>query len=171
MTDACYWLWLSYVLGPGAAHCRRLLDVYGSARAVHEAVGKEDFSDLLTPSQCGRLSTDPAVFAPMEARCVRMGAQVLTMADPDYPSRLMDIEDAPPALFVTGEVSALNAGHTVGMIGCLLYTSTWCWNSATGWKSWTTRPTGAKAGKNSPKPTPPSCGCTRRRWRGGWQSR
>lgn len=117
MTDGCWWLWLSYVLGPGAPHCRRLLDVYGSAREVFEAVGKEDLSGLLTPGQCGRLSTDPAVFAPMEARCAALGAQVLTMADPDYPSRLMDIEDAPPALFVTGEVSALNAGHTVGMIG------------------------------------------------------
>ena len=109
-----------YVVGISceqAERCRRLLDVYGSAREVFEAVGKEDLSGLLTPGQCGRLSTDPAVFAPMEARCAALGAQVLTMADPDYPSRLMDIEDAPPALFVTGEVSALNAGHTVGMIG------------------------------------------------------
>lgn len=53
----------------------------------------------------------------MEARCARMGAQVLTLADDDYPSRLRDIEDAPPALFVTGDVGALNAEHTVGMIG------------------------------------------------------
>ena len=117
MTGACYWLWLSYVLGPGAAHCRRLLDVYGSAREVFEAVGKEDLSGLLTPAQCERLSTDPAVFAPMEARCAALGAQVLTMAGPDYPSRLKGIPDAPPALFATGDLSALNAGHTVGMIG------------------------------------------------------
>ncbi|WP_394964357.1 DNA-processing protein DprA [Candidatus Allofournierella excrementigallinarum] len=117
MTEACYWLWLSFVLGPGAPHCRRLLEVYGSAREVSEAVGKEDLSGLLTPGQCSRLSTDPAVFAPMEARCARMGAQVLTLADDDYPSRLRDIEDAPPALFATGNLSALNAGHTVGMIG------------------------------------------------------
>lgn len=117
MTDACCWLWLAYVLGPGAAHCRSLLEVYGSAREVFDAVGREDLSGLLTPGQCSRLSTDPAVFAPMEARCVRMGAQVLTMADPDYPSRLKDIEDAPPVLFCTGDLSALNAGHTVGMIG------------------------------------------------------
>ena len=117
MTGACYWLWLSYVLGPGAPHCRRLLDVYGSAREVFEAVGKEDLSGLLTPAQCERLSTDPAVFAPMEARCAALGAQVLTMAGPDYPSRLKGIPDAPPALFATGDLSALNAGHTVGMIG------------------------------------------------------
>ena len=117
MTGACYWLWLSFVLGPGAAHCRRLLDVYGSAREVFEAVGKEDLSGLLTPAQCERLSTDPAVFAPMEARCAALGAQVLTMAGPDYPSRLKGIPDAPPALFATGDLSALNAGHTVGMIG------------------------------------------------------
>lgn len=117
MTDACYWLWLACVLGPGAAHCRRLLDVYGSAREVFEAVGREDLSGLLTPGQCARSDTDPAVFAPMEARCVRMGVQILTMADRDYPRRLLDIEDAPPALFVTGNLSALNAEHTVGMIG------------------------------------------------------
>lgn len=117
MTGACYWLWLSFVLGPGAPHCRRLLDVYGSAREVFEAVGKEDLSGLLTPAQCERLSTDPAVFAPMEARCAALGAQVLTMAGPDYPSRLKGIPDAPPALFATGDLSALNAGHTVGMIG------------------------------------------------------
>ena len=48
MTDGCWWLWLSYVLGPGAAHCRRLLDVYGSAREVFEAVGREDLSGLLS---------------------------------------------------------------------------------------------------------------------------
>lgn len=117
MTDTCLWLWLSYVLGPGAPHCRDLLEVYGGARQVLEAVGKEDLSGLLTPGQCGRLSTDPAVFAPMQARCVRMGVRVLTLADDAYPRRLRDIPDAPPALFVTGEASALNAEHTVGMIG------------------------------------------------------
>lgn len=117
MTDTCCWMWLAYVLGPGAAHCRRLLDVYGSAREVVDAVGREDLSSLLTAGQCERLSTDPAVFAPLEGRCVSMGVQILTMADGDYPSRLKDIEDAPPVLFCTGDVAALNAEHTVGMIG------------------------------------------------------
>lgn len=82
MTDGCWWLWLSYVLGPGAPPLPPPAGCLRQRREVFEAVGKEDLSGLLTPGQCGRLSTDPAVFAPMEARCAALGAQVLTMADP-----------------------------------------------------------------------------------------
>ena len=51
------WLWLSAVLGPGAAHCGRVLALYGTPGELYEAVGKEDMSGLLKPYAAKKLIT------------------------------------------------------------------------------------------------------------------
>ena len=83
------WLWLSAVLGPGAAHCGQVLALYGTPGELYEAVGKEDMSGLLTPAQLRRAEQlTPERFSPLLARCHHMGVRVLCQDEEDYPARL-----------------------------------------------------------------------------------
>ena len=112
------WLWLSAVLGPGAAHCGRVLALYGTPGELYEAVGKEDMSGLLTPAQLRRAEQLTLErFAPLLARCHHMGVRVLCQDEEDYPARLAALSDAPPVLYCTGDVSALSQPAAVAMIG------------------------------------------------------
>lgn len=112
------WLWLSAVLGPGAAHCGQVLALYGTPGELYEAVGKEDMSGLLTPAQLRRAEQlTPERFSPLLARCHHMGVRVLCQDEEDYPARLAALSDAPPVLYCTGDVSALSQPAAVAMIG------------------------------------------------------
>lgn len=112
------WLWFSTVLGAGAAHCGRVLALYGSPGELYQAVGKEDMTGLLTPAQlrrCEQLTLER--FEPLLARCERMGIRVLCLDEEEYPARLASLPDAPPVLYCTGDVSALSRPAAVAMIG------------------------------------------------------
>ena len=117
LSDTLYWLWLAHVLGPGAAHCGQALALYGGPRQLHQAVGSEDFSCLLSAAQRERLNAPVGRFEPLALRCESTGTAIITQADERYPRRLLALPDAPPVLYCTGLAGALNARHTVGMIG------------------------------------------------------
>ena len=117
MSELACWLWLRAVLGPGARGMGELLALYGSPSEVQRAVGREDFSSLLTSAQSARLTAAPRSFEALQSDCRRLGVQLIAYDEAAYPPRLKAIDDAPPVLFCTGDASALNAPHTVGMIG------------------------------------------------------
>ena len=112
------WLWLAWVLGPGAARSGSVLELYGTAQELWECVGREDMSALFSPAQLRRLQDKtPQEFAPVLESCQRLGVQLLCWNHPDYPQRLKYLPDAPPVLYCTGDVSALTAADSVAMIG------------------------------------------------------
>ena len=49
-------------------------------------------------------------------QCVAAGVEVVTAGDPTYPAQLLDDPRRPPALFVRGDLSALDA-RRVGIVG------------------------------------------------------
>lgn len=113
-----YWIWFAKVLGPGAAHCGEILALYRHPQELFEAIGKEDMRGLFTSVQQRRLTQlQPVDFAPLALRCNRMNVQIISMEDTAYPQRLKYLPDAPPVLFCTGNMDALNHSTSVGMIG------------------------------------------------------
>lgn len=117
MSTTLEWLWLSHVLGPGAAGCGDIMAAFGEPDALLAAVGKEDLSPFLSPAQLARCEESPEAFMPLLQTCEQQNIQVLTMEDVAYPQRLLSIDDAPPVLFATGNPEVLNQASTVGMIG------------------------------------------------------
>ncbi|MGC1912447.1 MAG: DNA-processing protein DprA [Candidatus Acidiferrales bacterium] len=112
------WLALALTPGLGARMAGKLLGVFGSPEAI--------FNSSLTALEAQRL---PAAVAqaihshqPMSAAAKELaeaqaaGCRLLTWDEPQYPSRLREIYDPPPLLYVLGNVELLNR-HIISIVG------------------------------------------------------
>lgn len=119
MDTALYWMWLADALGSGFRHARDLLRQCPDPRILYERLqAGEPLPGVLHAPALDRLKAgDPALLAPRLAACSRLGVQVLTPQDIDYPDRLRTVPDMPLVLYVTGSIACLNGRRYVGMVG------------------------------------------------------
>ncbi len=107
MDDLRYWLGFNLVRGIGPVRLRMLLDMFGdiqSAWGASEQVLREmkldrrSLENFLKVRQ--QVNLDEVL-----SRVERAGVHVLTWDSPDYPDLLRQIADAPPVLFVRGDIT------------------------------------------------------------------
>jgi len=104
------WLALSLTPGLGPMRARRVVERFGSAKAVFEAtlteleaVGIQTISaQALGTGQSMELAHDEM------AKAVAAGVRIIHCEDPTYPARLKQIYDPPLVLFVRGNVDVLS---------------------------------------------------------------
>ncbi|SDW28722.1 DNA protecting protein DprA [Paracoccus sanguinis] len=97
-------------VGPATFH--RLIADHGSAAAALAAL-----PDIAAAAGIEGYAPCPEGVAAAEITAGRrLGAELITLADPRYPPLLREIPDAPPALWVQGEVSAL-ARPLIAVVG------------------------------------------------------
>jgi DNA processing protein len=113
-----YWLAFNRVRGIGPARLHALLDAFGSIEGAWFAPAEK-----LTEIGLDRRSTANLLEARKSldleaelARLQRAGAQAFTWEDAAYPARLLTINDAPPVLFVRGELTSQD-DFAVAMVG------------------------------------------------------
>jgi DNA processing protein len=115
---AVYWLALSLTEGLGVTRIRKLIEHFGNPESVFrasltelEATGMRAVSaqsiatgksQELAQEECGKA---------MEAR-----SKIISLSDPEYPSRLKEIYDPPVILFVKGSVEVLSRPG-IAMVG------------------------------------------------------
>jgi len=110
------WLRLTLIPGIGGETQRKLLAAFGLPEAIFAAspanlravIGNK--ADLLLDSHCGDLVDRHLEWAS------RPGQHILTLADPSYPQRLLNIGDPPNLLYVRGDPSLL-AHSAIGVVG------------------------------------------------------
>ena len=112
------WLALALTPGLGARTAGKLLREFGSPGAI--------FNASLTALEAQRLpaavaqalhSRQPLSDAARElAQAQASGCRLLTWDEPEYPSRLREIYDPPPLLYVRGNVELLNR-HIISIVG------------------------------------------------------
>ena len=103
-----YWIWLSSVQGIGPKRFYQLLSVYGTPRAVWDALG-----DSGVPREMrfvGREAMEALRAARSEARFYKLfdamerkGIRAIPRDSEGYPDALSQIYDPPPTLYVRGE--------------------------------------------------------------------
>jgi DNA processing protein len=113
-----YWISLSRVAGIGPARMRLLLDYFGSAESAWNSTMGDLLASGLDAKSTAALLAARRTSAPdveME-RFESMGASVLTWESDAYPERLREVGDAPPVLYVLGEITADDA-WAVAVVG------------------------------------------------------
>lgn len=99
--------------GVGPITYRRLLARFGNAGAALRA--------LPDMARAGGRAAAPRVPSPAESEAelkslARLGGRMIFLGEPPYPAALAQLDDAPPALSVLGDVTCLNA-RAIAMVG------------------------------------------------------
>ncbi len=99
--DRVDWLRLLRSRRVGISTFYRMLEEHGDARAALEAL-----PEIAKQAGVSDYQTCPRGVVEAELKAGRKhGARLITRADPDYPALLALIDDAPPALWVKGDLS------------------------------------------------------------------
>ncbi len=119
-----YRLWLMNIPGAGGKTKRKLLEEFGSARAAYQAPEKE-LQRLLKPKQMEslRLSVRNWDILAEYEKLKKRKIEFTCYGDRDYPKRLLQIPDAPFALYYQGEIPSddFPAVAVVGARACSEY--------------------------------------------------
>ena len=116
--DYVGWLALALTPGLGARTAGKLLREFGGPDAIFNASLTELEAQHLPAAVAQAIhSRQPLSNAAKELASVQaVGCRLLTWDEPEYPSRLREIYDPPPLLYVVGNVELLNR-HTISIVG------------------------------------------------------
>jgi DNA processing protein len=106
--EARDWLRLAAIPGLGGASQRLLLKAFGLPEAIFSASAAA-LAAVVGETLARRVAEAPdeAALEAGLAWLAEPGNHLLTLADPDYPPRLLDTDDPPPLLYVKGRVDLL----------------------------------------------------------------
>ncbi len=102
-----YWVGFNLVQGIGPMRLRALLEAFGDVRSAWEAP-ESALRELGLPRRARNNLLRVRHQEDLDAHLKRMeraGAYALTWDSPDYPALLQQLPDAPPILFVRGEIT------------------------------------------------------------------
>ncbi|MBX7148489.1 DNA-processing protein DprA [bacterium] len=115
--DLMYWLALTQVKGVGPARFFRLIELYGSPKAVFEK--RDELLDKTLPAEL-LTSIKNFAFDPIKRLIEQtrtLGIHIVTFNDEQYPKALQHIAQAPPVLYFKGDLTFLNEGDWLGVVG------------------------------------------------------
>jgi DNA processing protein len=116
--EATHWLALALTEGLGASRIRKLIDHFGSAERVFHASLTELEASGMRAVSAQSLATGKSMELAQEelAKAADVKARIISLSDPEYPTRLKEIYDPPVILFVKGNVEILSQPG-IAMVG------------------------------------------------------
>lgn len=117
--DLQYLLWLTEVAALGPVKGVKLLEAFGSAKAVWQAgMAQLEKCVKLEETEKKRLQNRSlALPNQILGRCDLLNVQILTISQPEYPDRLRNIYDPPLVLYVRGKLPDFNALPAIAVVG------------------------------------------------------
>lgn len=119
MASLKYWLWLTTRRGLGAKSAQRVLERFGTPEGTFFADPSE-YERIPDLSPQGRASLEQKGLGEADkilGDCDRLGIQIMTLQDADYPERLKHIYDPPLVLYRKGRAIPFDEEVTIGMVG------------------------------------------------------
>jgi DNA processing protein len=113
-----YWLALALTQGLGPTRIKKLIEHYGTAeRVFHASLTELEATGMRAVSAQSIATGKSLELAQQECvKAAEAGAKIISLSDPEYPSRLKEIYDPPIVLFVKGSVEVL-AQPGIAMVG------------------------------------------------------
>ena len=113
-----YYLWLLQLMGTANPKTLQLIEHYGSAEAVYQAISVDKETKFLSPAEKKRLgSADLDTSNRILEQCDKMKIKIVTVKDKDYPYRLQNIYNPPVLLFYKGNIKGLNDEICIAGVG------------------------------------------------------
>jgi DNA processing protein len=124
MSEMRYWLAFNHVQGIGPVKTRALLDYFGDLQLAWQASAAElQQAGLDKRALKNVLDTRDSLDLDGElAKLRKCGVRLISWDDADYPSRLREIDDPPPVLYVRGTLNAEDQ-FAVAIVGTRLATA------------------------------------------------
>lgn len=118
MADLKYWLWLTTRAGLGPAGALTVLDYFSTPERAYYGI-QEDYDALHLPPDIQNSLLDKSLDEAdrILGDCDRLGLQVMTFQDADYPQRLRQIEFPPVVLYSLGKTFHFDEEVAIGMVG------------------------------------------------------
>jgi DNA processing protein len=116
--ETIYWLALALTQGLGPTRIKKLIEHFGTAEHVFQASLTELEAMGMRAVSAQSIATGKSLeLAQQECgKAVEARARIISLSDPEYPSRLKEIYDPPVILFVKGNVEVL-AQPGIAMVG------------------------------------------------------
>jgi len=116
--EATCWLALALTEGLGPARIRKLIEHYGTAERVFQASLTELEATGMRAVSAQALASGKSLDLAQDelAKAAQGNARIISLNDPEYPSRLKEIYDPPVVLFVKGSVELLSQPG-IAMVG------------------------------------------------------
>jgi len=113
-----YWLALALTAGLGPTRIGKLIEHFGTAECVFNASLTELEATGMRAVSAQSIATGKSLeLAQQECgKAAEAGARIISLSDPEYPSRLKEIYDPPVILFLKGSVEVL-AQPGIAMVG------------------------------------------------------
>ena len=113
-----FWIWLSLACGVASREFGRIAPTYEPYELfsmTEEEIERIDgIGEKLKLRLCNKNIEEAEKIA---ALCEERGIDVISYADPRYPSRLRNIEDPPAVLYVLGELPSVENRPAIGVVG------------------------------------------------------
>ena len=118
-SDLQYLLWMTEVAGIAPQKGVRLLEVFGSAKAVWEASDKQISGCVKLEETEQKRLKNRSLATPnlILGRCRFLNIRILPIWDEDYPDRLRNIYDPPLVLYIRGKWPDFNRLPAVAVVG------------------------------------------------------
>jgi DNA processing protein len=117
-SEATYWLALALTAGLGPTRIKKLIEHCGTAERVFQASLTELEAMGMRAVSAQSIATGKSMELALEecGKAAEAHARIISLSDPEYPSRLKEIYDPPVILFVKGCVEVL-AQPGIAMVG------------------------------------------------------
>ena len=118
MSALKYWLWLTSRKGMDASSALAVLDYFVTPERAYYAE-EEDCQSLPIPpaARQGLLDKNMDRAEEILGDCERLGVQVMTFQDADYPQRLRQIPDPPAVLYYKGRTFHFDEEAAIAVVG------------------------------------------------------
>ena len=119
MHDVRYWIGFNRVIGVGPAKVRALIDHFGDLETAWQAepydlkeagLDRRSIENLFTTR--AKIDLDQEI-----DRVEKAGARIVIWDDADYPPLLKNLPDAPPVLYIKGQLNTADREWTVAIVG------------------------------------------------------
>ena len=118
-------MWLGHIKTFRLGDVSKLLSYYGTAENVYDRLHSSKELENLVNRKIIKESTKEEIesiniedwYSHLQENMSRKNIKCTTPADPDFPSRLLDIPDFPVTLYYRGDISMTEENNILGMVG------------------------------------------------------